>query len=264
MFETLYPEHAIERCTVSLSFDAPVPAKAREKALSALRSDLQGAGFGEGKSMGFRFGNISGQLKVELDDAPVKFELPSGGIEIVIFPDALIYTTQKYVRWRPFFGQFRESLSGYMKTVTEILSMRALRLEYVDRFIWTGSWDDIDYGSLLRADSNLIAPLFTQAKKQWHSHAGLFEFPRSAERRLMQVNVDATDALSQSGSQPSIGILTLIQDEFIGANNSENRFKEFEGCMDAVEELHVSSKDLFSRVIVADMAARINLNSRGS
>jgi uncharacterized protein (TIGR04255 family) len=244
--------------------ESPVPTKARERALADLQSHLHAKGFGQGiRPLGFRLGGQSGQVKVELDNAPIKFDLSSAGIEAVVFPESVVYGTHKYVRWRPFFGQFQEHLTNYLEYVTDILAVRAVKLEYLDRFIWDAGWETIDYKSLLNDDSGWITPVYKNSPREWHSHSGVFQFLRDAERRLIQVNVDATEAIVQGQLQPSVGILTLIQDEFTGGSGGVyNRFSDFKGCMAAVEDIHLASKDLFANVIVPEIAKKINLNNR--
>ena len=76
------------------------------------------------------------------------------------------------------------------------------------------------------------------------------------ERRLVNVNVDVVEILTPpQAAKPSIGIYTMMQ-----INPGQADLKPQFPVLENLDQLHLSLKELLGKLIVKDMADRIELN----
>ncbi|MFK5598244.1 hypothetical protein ACFZ8E_14800 [Methylobacterium sp. HMF5984] len=107
-FEPIYPAHAIERCSATVTFSEPVTEKLLHKVRAKagpLFSQLQ---------MGAQ---VQSQLSIEIDpQSGVATPKQSGfgaivysnidrTLNCIVTPGALIWNNLRYVRWQPFIGK---------------------------------------------------------------------------------------------------------------------------------------------------------------
>lgn len=140
----------------------------------------------------------------------------------------------------------------------EVTSIGSVRLEYWDRFIWTGDWSDFELRQLIRDDTQYVSAQLFQAKRERHSHNGWFEY-LEGERRLFNVNIDVTAFSSSpqhSRIDPSVGIYILVQDQA-----ELERVKSFTSIdvNERLQKLHRDSKNMLSNLLLETHSNRIGL-----
>jgi uncharacterized protein (TIGR04255 family) len=173
---------------------------------------------------------------------------------------ALVYTTVHYDRWRLFKERLAALLTPVLSAALSGANVAHLRLEYRDRFIFSGEVDAADTADLLRVDSELVAPHVFAQKQMWHSHTGMFVVAPGAERRLVQILVDAQDIKTATDQTPrrSISLITGIQD-FFQVEGLESKEQETPVLIDQFEALHRASKELFKKMLTDVAKQRIGL-----
>jgi hypothetical protein len=92
------------------------------------------------------------------------------------------------VRWQPFVGSIERFVLAILAGYREIVSVNYVKLEYWDRFFWSGNWEDFAVDRLLKKGDYVAARVYG-TRREWHSHVGWFE-PIGALRRLTNVNID--------------------------------------------------------------------------
>ena len=254
-FQPIYPAHAIERCAATLIFDQPLPQKLFDKTLLLAKAHLDAARFASAPAPAeIRVDAATGSISVNQSGSASVFNSLDGGTSLAIFPAMIIWQTTRYVRWMPFRGDFDRLTRPFLTTFLEVLSLAAIKLEYVDRFLWSGSIHDIDPWLLLRKDSGLVAAAAAKLGTSWHSHCGWFE--QATRRRLINANVDVADVIRPPlDPQPSIGIFTLMQD-----HSDNHPFTSAEDILSGLDIIHHDLKVLLGKLIVESMCDRISLN----
>lgn len=136
-----------------------------------------------------------------------------------------------------------------------------MKLEYWDRFIWSGTWEDMRLLELLEK-SDYVAWGAVRPNKPWHSHCGWFDLNENGTKRLVNINLDAVDFRAGPNGlpKPSIGIYTMIQDVFVSLPDVHLDV-EVAGVAAHTELVHKDLKELLTHLITREMQERVSLNS---
>ncbi len=261
-FEPLFPAHAIERCTIVIAFDAAVPFKLFDKIALEGEANLAKAGLNKlAVASGFQIDMPSGQVRRIEGGGPKTLSTADGSLQLLLTSNAIQWTSTAYFRWAPYLDQFYSSVAPLLQSFAEAVSIASVKLEYLDRFFWSGTWDDFAPEELLKLDSGFVVAAALKHARQWHSHAGWFEREKGPMRRLVNVNIDALDAVlpNSTSTRPCVGILTLTQDQ--PSQGSSNQIFSGDGVMlkAALTNQHEALKSLIRDIIVERMAKRIGL-----
>jgi uncharacterized protein (TIGR04255 family) len=272
-FTPILPQHAIERCAATAFLTPAVPEKAFERAIDNISPALSSQGFvlQQPVMMGFQFG--PGQQL-----APIQGPAPHGMPRVfvssnqtgtlTISPASIGWTSTAYVRWQPFIGEVERFLLPALNSMLDIVSVLAVKLEYWDRFVWTGDWDNFDAAKLLKRDSDLVSVAAARGGKQWHSHAGWFD--REGQlRRLTNVNVDVSDMVNAANNgliQPGVGIYSSLTEQanVFGYGTVDPKTLDDSFVVGRFEIQHLALKDILVHIITDEMANRIGLHPRTS
>lgn len=268
-FEPIFPAHAIERCTASVLFHEAIPGKVMQRLRDRAAPVAGAMGLDEAfepASFGIPINLVPNQL-IRLDAAGLsgiaRFASSDGGLGLTMSSNALVWQTTSYVRWAPFIGQFEELVAPLVEQVTDIVPISVVKLEYLDRFFWTGEWENIDYGQLLGISSDLVAHRGSKAQREWHSHVGWFH-QLADRRRLLNVNLDvfAMPRGEEQVLRPTVGIFTMAQDQALAeATGVPPTWAEGERVADVLEGQHHALKELLAGVITNEAANEIGLRS---
>lgn len=256
-FFPIFPSHAIERCAITVIFDQHLPQKVFERILGAARTHLEKLRFaqGPGQAVNIDIDPTTGAMSLKAGVGPTTFLSAEGGPQLTVAPNLIIYQTTKYVRWKPFIGEFERTAKDLLLRYLDALSVSHIKVEYWDRFRWMGNWSDFDPWQLLQKDSNLVSVGATTHGSQWHSHCGWFD-TLTGIKRLTNVNVDTVEIVQPDmAPQPSVGIYTLMQDD-VSPLSSQVDWTLISGKLDA---LHSELKMLLAAIIQANVAKQINL-----
>jgi uncharacterized protein (TIGR04255 family) len=260
-FDPLFPAHAIERCGITIVFREPVPRKAFERfaGRAAQVSSRKGLQRTPSSQIGISVDLATGMVgPVHADAQPQTFSLPDQSATLFLSPHVIVWQNSRYVRWSPFVGQFQDLVSSTLSEFLELTSLAAVKLEYWDRFNWTGAWTDFDATQLIRPSAWAVINGWPQWRRQWHSHAGWFE-PADECRRLTNVNVDVGEA----AGKPTVGVYTMMQDEpnipEYGSTDVKDLDDKF--VFARLEILHLALKSVLGSVLQDEMIRRISLNA---
>ena len=261
-FDPIFPAHAIERCSATVVFDQAVPQKIFSSFRETHRARLLGAGLVDGpQTVGMKFDLLTGNVVPIGGDGPISYVTPDRGTTVTIVPNQVNLTNIQYTRWAHFEAALTKLLIPLVTDYSQSVSISAVQLDYLDRFIWSGTWDNFDSTKLLIPAGDFVAARPARAAQQWHSHSGWFEVPAPGKRRLVNVNIDTASAtLNAVLNRPSIGILTLIQDGVIVVppHTSPDWIDEA-GVIPILRQQHLELKDLLRQIIIPEMAKQIGL-----
>lgn len=271
-FRPVFPAHAIERCSATVVFDANIPMKLFSKLTERVAGRIQGIGLRRAPNMsGFNFDAATGQvISIPESEGPAVFATPDGSQQLVITPNSINYASQQYIRWASFINQFLQLSAESIVAFEEAVSQTSVRLEYWDRFIWTGDWSTFDLSKLIDSENGFISKNVARSQREWHNHSGWFEYSEQ-ERRLTNLNVDvAAVALGQpnssnvqslppqvsSGTFPSVGVYTMMEDQ--AAIGYSTQFSTTP-VVERLNTLHIDLKKLIGNLLIRGMSKRIGL-----
>jgi len=254
---------------VSVTFTPAVPDKAFQRNADSAAADLTKMGFlQQGMSaVSFEFGPDGrvAPLASAVGSTPRILSRPDQTTALTIAPDHLVFATQSYVRWQPFIGDVERYAIPVISAMLEIVSIASVRLEYWDRFTWSGTWADFDVQKLLQPNCPYFAPEAARQAQQWHSHAGWFT-KDGALRRLTNINIDVVDVVKDLAyqGQPSVGIYSSLTDQpnVPGYETTEPPALDAKFIVDRLENQHLALKAILGHIIVDEMANRIGLDAR--
>jgi uncharacterized protein (TIGR04255 family) len=262
-FQPIFPAHAIERCSATILFDQPLPAKLFERVRSAEDKRLRDLGLVSGpEAIGFAFDLQTGRVvPVEGNAKPIPYRTLDQSITITILNTQVSLISTRYVRWAQFVAGLSKYLFPTISIFSETISVLAVQLEYADRFFWTGTWNDFDSGKLLNKESDLFAARMGEVKEQWHSHAGWFEDFEPHIKRLINVNIDVVNAQvpTTPGVRPSVGISTSIRDASETSRAQSSGWIPEEGILGILDRQHVDLKQILRGLLVAEISKKIGL-----
>ncbi|MBB3594347.1 uncharacterized protein (TIGR04255 family) [Rhizobium sp. BK529] len=256
----IFPAHAVERCAITLSFLPELPTKPFEKLIKSAETLSASHGLvPTPRPPAFNIDAATGQLTTVQVGGPSILASPDGQTQLVIVPNAITWQTTQYVRWATFKSQMDGLIQPLLNEYMNIVELGTAKVEYWDRFIWTGDWNDLDVSQLLKDGNDFVPTRVKSALKEWHAHSGWFDFEDSF-RRLTNVNIDVVGLIREGVHRPTIGIYTMMQDQA-----AENKLSEF-GSTPAearLDDLHDRLKDLLSQIIIPEVCQTIGLQKKG-
>ncbi len=262
-FDPILPAHAIEQCLAAVIFSEPVPPKILSGLLDDHRTRMLAAGLSEGpKAQGLQFNAEAGTITPLADGGPVTFVTADRGTTITIAPNQVSVSTLRYTRWAHFESSISKFLLPAIVDFCKAVSVSATQLSYQDRFLWTGTWKNFDTAQLLNPNSGVFSVTASRAPQQWHSHAGWFEYPDQARRRVVNVNFDVASAITTNmlGQKPSVGIFTTIQESVVAVPpNAHPTWVDESDVVPKLRQHHLDLKALLASMIFPAMAKRIGL-----
>jgi len=257
-FDPILPTHAIERCAVTITFNEALPEKLFQLTLTKHEERISKSGLSKKTTpnVGFVIDVATGNVtRGDVSMAPRTFSTPDDSTQLTLFPNAIVFVTTAYLRWKPFLEHFLAVSTDVLGDFTESLTAKTVKVEVWDRFLWDDSWKSLDYASLFREECPYIVKFSLKPEKEWHSHAGWFEYGGNKERRLVNINVDVVEVVSNRDGQkhPSVVIYTFMQDEL----TSDEPFN----ASDRLGNLHLALKKLFGELVVDEIKERVGLGS---
>jgi len=271
----LNENHAIDVAAVVVTFIPSLPDRLLSKALAVTETAANDLELTE------RVPQKSMQWVMSADGTPVV--APTGSVQgqefnsvakrraIGLFPDRPVeqlsldqasvdYKTWNYVSWPYHIKRIRDLMTPCLELVSDVVSVAALRLEYLDRFRFDGQAMRARPSDVLK-QSTLVAPHIFERIGLWHSHTGAFLDNSAEVRRLLQVNVDCRDVGAgprQPNSEPTrwIDITTARE------NRSSRASAEQWGSNDvfaALDAMHSEVKMTLEELLTEPMIQRISL-----
>lgn len=184
--------------------------------------------------------------------------------QIIVSRNGIVATTSAYDRWAHFRDGILDAIGEALNITQDMSSVSFVKLEVWDRFVFSGSPEEANFGELLRNDANFVPPFAARAGSLWHSHIGYFDEPGRSAQRLVNMNLDAVDipdapppeaAEGVVASRRSLGIYTMVQD-IPHTVSDEEPIGDVRGLLD---EMHGILNTLLAGVITDEAARRISL-----
>jgi uncharacterized protein (TIGR04255 family) len=255
MFEPHSSKHAIQKMAFAIEFQRPLEGPAF-RAASALAKQLKSElpRKQEKRAVTFTFsesGEVSSGGRAVDDLGGVIFDRlrPDGEQELVLnfAPTHMAVINSQYEGWTQAWSVARNLLDLGWAAISQYTEISAFGLEYVDRFHWSGSVDEVMPAELFSADCPYIPSNCLSLSGPWHSFHGFYR-----EDQLMNINTQFT--VSDAGAEAAITLNHKISGRWSGAKIFSD------GLVDEMmSRMHSLNKDVFRSMIVERIAREIGL-----
>jgi hypothetical protein len=277
-WQPVHENHAIDVMAVVVTFTEPLPDRVLRKALQVSEAAAFDAGLKSRHSLqqvvlspGAQGGVLPGLSGMRGQMFNAQAESPDGppvpgrlSEQLQVEQSSLIYRTWKYVSWSWQIERMRELMMPALSVTQDVTSFGMQRLEYLDRFKFDGDPSTIEFSSLLRERSGLIAEHGFGRSELWHSYTGFFDPSQDAStKRLFQVNVDIldqpSDPLSPASPQMRWANILTAREDRLKPNEVDGRTRDANMLFESFDLMHTELKDLFGKIVTDAVAERIYL-----
>lgn len=260
-WEPFTAEHAIERVRIVIHFAQPI----QPKQISTF------AALVEEKRAEFELGpqTATAANVVEIDastgDARITKQ-PSGWsfsrttsegatVEaLVLNPQFLLYEATSYEGWASFWLRYDLITSELRSRIQSDINVRAIALEYVDRFRFDGEIEKAEPGLLVPNDIvGSLPDSVRSGREAWHVHRGWFE-GEEPHRFLVNQNIEAQTIRSAEGVEVrGVGFLTKVE------RQSDTNDLDISSLPDDIDVMHTLSKRVVRDALMDRMCKRVGL-----
>lgn len=265
-FDPLHDAHAIEQVVFGVQFEQPLNPDALNSANEIVD------GFANKLPAEVKLQVISVAFGNPATPAPPppaagkirQYVLPDKtiGAELKVDPTSIVFRTTRYTRWDGVWGEAKAYFDALLPIFAANGKLINISLNYVDKFIWNGPLDKFQPRDLLCDGSKLFSSHILESSDLWHSHTGAFTKVDNHRKRLFNVNLDCNDEQKGQNSRRVVSVLTVISDIFNQPGYeslNQTAYEPISYVSDRMQELHGSSKLLFSNIINEKMCKRIAL-----
>lgn len=285
-WQPAHETHSIERVVVSLTLAEPLPSKGWQKVLDDAGRTLPSLDFHpvpDNLAPSPGLGMAAGQFEIMIGPQGVSFGAPPSSSapvarsfqrvvdgqvqsQLHLTRTTLSLTTSYYERWSAFEDLLLATGAEALSFALDVSSLRTLKLEVWDRFVFDGEAAETDFSELLAADSPFVPRFVSGTPNLWHSHIGFFAPPGSSAQRLINLNLDVVDVAGPQSAElapgiveprRSLGIYTMAQDTL----HEDGGPDSIKSVGASLGEMHRALNDLLLAVITSDAARRISLES---
>jgi uncharacterized protein (TIGR04255 family) len=260
-WEPFAANHAIERVRIVVHFAQPIQAKQASAFAALIESRRSNLGFGP---------QISGLVSVVEIDAntgehqftknPAGWRFLNTSSEgatieaLILSPQFLLYEAATYTRWAAFWERYDTITSEIRTRIHEAVNVRAVALEYVDRFRFSGLPQSAAPAGLIRdAIVDSLPDSARSGREPWHVHRGWFE-GEEPHRFLVNQNIEAqTIRVEGNEARRGVGILTKVE------RQSTTSDLDISSLPDDIDMMHTLSKRVMRDALVQTMCERVGL-----
>ena len=184
---------------------------------------------------------------------------------INIAPQAISFHCLDYSRWDPVWKEMKTYIRAVFHEMGAAhVSIGAVGLKYVDRFIWKGDVNGYDARQLFKTETPLLHKRAFESGPRWHCHTGWFHFGHSSGEILNQLNVDSGFVMLE-GIQAVLVSIDHNQVLRSGAQGSLDQYgnvrKDSVALDDLMKYLHDKNKITLDELLTEEVAKSIKLQA---
>jgi uncharacterized protein (TIGR04255 family) len=268
-FEPIHAAHAIEQVVFVVQFDTALDDHAR---FSEIR--IAAMEFKSGEDLPGEVPIQEFSIAVKHPDSAVPPPLPSSFVlrsvardgmteqELMVERASLTFKTSLYSHWGTAWAQAKRYFERLVPLYVQNSQVRAISLNYVDKFVWDGDASECNPSLLFVPKSKYVCPHVFETREFWHSHTGKFIRASGNVKRLLNVNVDYLEETTAKGSRRVVSITTVLTDMLNQPNYSPTKINSKDALDfvdNSMEDLHVFGKEVLREIICPEMSKRIAL-----
>jgi uncharacterized protein (TIGR04255 family) len=276
-WQPIHDQHAIAVVAVVVTLSGELPERSasrlQQKAVElgsgmGLTSSAPIHGFAVDPSRGMATASEKLGLVINsISDVP---KIPGFALDfskqIQIDRNSLMYRTSVYTRWSAMRGDLEKLVSPLIEMISEIIGVHSIRLEYLDRFFFTGDINEASVQELISPECQMIAPHIFGEAANWHSHSGSARPVEPAgATAITHVNVDAK-SLTQRGTSGAkrmrvVNLMTAREDRNPFGKVAESDYNA-DLMLKRLDEMHDELKKMISDILVLSVQEKIGMGEQ--
>lgn len=166
------------------------------------------------------------------------------------------FVASEYGTWRGFIERANTLLDPFMSSVLTATGVKHVKLEYADRFVFTGEMKDADISGVLDLNSGIGVPnAGIKDGMPWHNRRGWFELIDEGPV-LINCNISVGEVAHREKLDAplrSVQITTVVESRF------EQPIEDLDNLHFVLDRLHTTSKSVFGSVVTKNTAERVGL-----
>lgn len=264
MWKMFYETNAVEGMALTVRFREPVNSLVGRRVISALDAVSSAEGFIDKHPLQ--------QIQIDVASQAVRQTAANGfafqhmtvernhfnevgpflARQLVFQPEQLLLQINKYRTWEKEWSSASKVFKPALSILASVVPIQALRLEYLNRFVFDGPPAKTTVTGLLK-QSEFVASLGSNANNLWHSHSGRFEDQDEFTRRLVQVNADMQDLTSNHplNGNRTLALMLAVEQQFL----NDDRELTVAIIDDYFKSLHDGIHTLFKKVVDSTFAS---------
>jgi uncharacterized protein (TIGR04255 family) len=260
-WEPFTAQHAIERVRIVIHFAQAIQPKQVSSLASMVEAKRAELGFGPRTTTNTNMVEVdasTGEARISRQPSGWSFSKTTSdgaAVEAILLnPQFLLYEAATYDGWATFWPRYEAMSSDLRERIQADINVRAVSLEYLDRFRFDGPTEAAQPGLLVR--ERIVGSLpdsVGSGRELWHVHRGWFE-GEEPPRFLVNQNLDAQSVQDADGSEVrSLAILTKVE------RQSASGDLDIATLWDDIDIMHTLSKRVVRDTLIDDMCKRVGL-----
>lgn len=260
-WEPFTAQHAIERVRIVLHFTQAIQPK-QVSSLAALveakRAELELGPQTSTNTNVVELDASTGDARISKQPSGWSFSKTTSegaAVEALLLnPQFLLYEAATYDHWESFWPRYNALTSDLRARIQSDINVRAVALEYLDRFRFEGDVGAAEPGLLVREPIVGSLPDSVRSGRElWHVHRGWFEGDEP-RRYLVNQNFDAQSVQDSGGAEVrSIALATKVE------RQSATGDLDISSLPDDIEIMHTLSKRVVRDTLSDEMCKRVGL-----
>lgn len=260
-WEPFTAAHAIERVRIVIHFVQAIQPKQVSSFASLVEAKRAELGLGPQTSTNTSFVEVdasTGEARFSKQPSGWSFSKTSSdgaAVEAVLLnPQFLLYEAATYDGWAKFRPRYEAITSELRERIQSEINVRAVALEYLDRFRFEGRLEEAKPDLLV--GEQVVGSLPDSARsgrELWHIHRGWFE-GKEPHRFLVNQNLDAQSVQDPEGAEVrSVAMVTKVE------RQSASGDLDISSLPDDIEVMHTLLKRVVRGTLADDMCKRVGL-----
>lgn len=266
MWKMINQSNAVEGMALTIRFGEPVNSLVAKRVIAALESIAPSEGFIDKQPLQQIQIDVASQAVRQTATAGISFQHVSvernnfGIVEqtlsrqLIFQPEQIILQINRYRSWEKERVAAQKFFRAALDILAVVVPIQALRLEYLNRFVFEGSPESVSVSALLK-ESELVSSIGLKSNNLWHSHSGRFDQQDEFSRRLIQINADMQDLASNhplSGNR-TLALMLAVERQFMKTQDGDEVTSS--KVDDYFNALHDDIHTLFKQLIDSKFAS---------
>ena len=176
---------------------------------------------------------------------------------LTLATDQVQYVSNEYGSWTGLCTRLWFLLSEYLENSTDIAEIKAIKLEYKDRFVFEGPQENANVNEVLNLPGSAFPEGVFKAGLPWHLNRGWFE---GNDNGIILLNLNLALGSVSRHDDPDVP-LSSVAIATVAEVRLETTLDSVEQLKSELEKLHITSKETVISAITGEAAELVGLTN---
>lgn len=268
-FEPLHDAHSIDQVLFTIQFERPLSDEQllniRQTSLAKFKNSDHFPAIQDIQLFPF---NVGIGIPMTAQNGFQLFRTGNDGIletELRVERNSVIFRTSRYTRWEEIWGKVNVYFQHVIPLFTQDGNkLMGVGLSYYNKFLSRNETKKCKAKDLLNSQSKYLCTHLFENDDLWHNHTGAYIKINKEIKRLININIDSFDELSDNVQHRAIAIAIIVTDLLNQPQYNPSIFSDEDIIMklkDKFHALHLCENDIFRDILNEKSAKRVGLKS---